>query len=385
MGDLTTSIIVYSLTALVLYTLAKDMVREDAISLSRYGAHSNMWSASFIMSILFFAIIAGARYNTGVDHLSYLNAYQEGGNESGELFFYTISHYMHALGFHYFFYFALWASIQIAFIYLACKNRRELLPFIALAIMLGPYFLEWMNGIRQTMVACFFVYIISYLCYNKSTKGFIISAICMLVSVGFHKSAVILLPLLFLCLLNIHLTKRTLNIGIVFVCVILGMTPRWIGMTLGDISEFLTILGYDYYSDTYDDMVSYADFTETAWGPLRSSAFIVDLFIIWFFPKIKEYYPNDKMLNSFFFLFFIGACAYNLLANTNLLLLRPVMYFQIFKLPMVAYLLCYLAHRKSIWFYFVALLEYTYALIDVLKVGITGLKEYNLYHFFFLQ
>lgn len=379
------SITVYGFTALVLYILAKNMVRADDFSMNKYGVHSNIWSASFIMSILFFAIIAGARYNTGVDHLNYLRIFTEGGNEMGEALFYKISHFMHALGFHYFFYFALWASIQIAFIYLACKNRRELLPYIALAIMLGPYFLEWMNGIRQTMVACFFVYIISYLCYNKSTKGFIISAICMLVSVGFHKSAVILLPLLFLCLLNIHLTKRTLNIGILIACVVIGMTPYWIGGYSGDISELLVLLGYEHYSETYEEMVTEADFRQFAWGPLRISAFIMDLFIIWFFPKIKECYATDKMLNSFFLFYFIGACAYNLFANTNLLFLRPIMYFQLFKLPMVAYLLCYLAHRKSIWFYFVAFLEYTYAMIDVLKSGLLGEKEYNLYHFFFLQ
>lgn len=383
MADIAISIIVYVGTAFVLYFLAIKMVTDDRISTNNSGIHAKMWSTSFVMSILFFAIVAGARYNTGVDHLNYLHMYQEGGG--GEVFFYIISHFMYTLGFHYFFFFALCASIQIAFIYLACKNHRELLPYIALAIMLGPYFLDWMNGIRQNIVVCFFVYIISYLSYHKSLKGFIISVICLFMAVGFHKSAVILLPLLFLCIFNVPLPKRTINIGIVIMCLVLGLTPYFIDMNYVNISEILALLGYEHYAETYEDMVALAEFKETAWGPLRISAFIVDLFIIWFFPKIKEYYPNDKMLNSFFFLFFIGVCAYNLLANTNLLFLRPVMYFQIFKLPMVAYLLCYLAHRKSIWFYFVALLEYTYALIDVLKVGITGLKEYNLYHFFFLQ
>ena len=240
-GDMIVSIVVYSLTALILYVLAQDMARKDKRSLKVKGVHSPMWTSSFVLSIFAFALVAGMRYNTGVDHLSYLESYLHGGNDTNEQGFYVLSHFMSSLGLHYFFYFAFWAALQIMFIYLGCKYRRELLPFIALSIMLGPYFLNWMNGIRQTLVECFFVAIIAYYCNNKSLKSLIISAVLIFAASFIHRSSVILLALLFLAMINIPLNNKFVNIAAVVVCLVIGSTPYWITMNSGGVSDLLVL------------------------------------------------------------------------------------------------------------------------------------------------
>lgn len=379
------SIMVYGLTALVLYVLAQDMAQKDRRALRVRGKHALMWTSSFVISILVFAMVAGMRYNTGVDHLSYLDHYMHGGDDTDELGFYWITRVLYSLDIHYFFYFAFWAALQIIFIYYGCKYKRELLPYVALSIMLGPYFLNWMNGIRQTLVECFFVAVTAYYCNNKSLKSLIWSIVLVLLASFIHRSAVVLVALLLLAMINIPLKNRLINIGVVVACLVIGATPYWINMNSTGITEILSLMGYDHYSMIYEDMVEMADFKETAFGPLRLMTLFVDLAIIWFYPKMREMYADDKVLGVFFMFFFFGVCAYNLFANTNILFLRPVEYLTIFRLPMTAYLLCYLKRANKSWFAIMCLFVFTYALVEVLKSGILGVKETNLYHFFFFQ
>lgn len=144
----------------------------------------------------------------------------------------------------------------------------------------------------------------------------------------------------------------------------------------------LALMGYDHYSMTYEDMVAMADYKETAMGPLRMSSLLVDIIIIWFYPKMEDYFKSDNTLYVFFLYFLLGVFTYNLFANTNILFLRPIEYLTIFKLPMIGYTLYYLKKSKSVFFYLMAFLVFTYAMIDVMKSGLLGVKEYNLYHFF---
>ena len=156
-------------------------------------------------------------------------------------------------------------------------------------------------------------------------------------------------------------------------------------MNSSGMAEGLALLGYDHYSMVYEEMVEMADFKERAFGPLRLMTLFVDICIIWFYPKIRELYSEDKALNTFFVFFFLGVCAYNLFANTNILFLRPIEYLTIFRLPMTAYLLCYLKRANKTLFGIVCFFVFTYTLVEVLKSGLLGVKETNLYHFFFFQ
>ena len=171
------SILVYTFTALILYWLARNLsMRESYISNGITQTQTKFWSPEIFFTIIIFATIAGARYNVGIDHLYYLSEYtslQSSGltrRETYEPGFMLMFRSFAKSGFHYFYFFALFAAMQLFFIYYALKDRKFLLPYIALSIMLGPYFLNWMNGMRQCLAMCMFVFLVEYIIERKFWK-----------------------------------------------------------------------------------------------------------------------------------------------------------------------------------------------------------------------
>lgn len=378
------SILVYSLTALLLYLLAKSA--EVNADLYKKRNRDSFWTPEIILSLLLFGFIAGARYGVGVDHLSYLDIYQRVQNhislsrESLEPGFLFITRLFASSGLHYFFYFAFWGILQISFIYYALKDRKYLLPYVALAIMLNSgYFLNWMNGIRQCVVACAFVFLIQYIIDRKPAK-YVISLLLLAL---IHKSAVLLIPLYLLTYNKLTFDKKYLNIAILIACVVLGMVPSWLHL-MTKFANLLTVIGYEGYANRIDLMVT-DNLREMAWGPSRISNFLTGVAIVWYYPQMKEYYKNDRYLPIYFLLFFVGICLYNAFANTSHIFLRPIEYLTIFKLPLIAYLLYYLKRSNNIMFLIIAVLVFSNIYFEIYKaVARPSISsEFTLYKFFF--
>ncbi|MBU3808380.1 MAG: EpsG family protein [Candidatus Phocaeicola faecipullorum] len=382
------SLIIYPLTAIILYFLANNLSKRDCFVRLK-GGKLGFWNTETILSLLVFGFIAGARYNVGVDHLSYLEEYlfiQETGNpfrdtfESGFLF---IAKLFAGLDLHYFFFFAFWAILQIGFIYYALRDRRFLLPYIALLIMLGPYFLNWMNGIRQCVVMCLFVVLIGFIVKRK----FIYYAVGILLAALVHKSALILLPLYFIFYKEYKLTNRRFLLLILCICIILGMFSSYWLNSLIYIDGVLSFLGYDAYAESIYKMTSEGVLMRS-FGPSRLIILITDITIIWFYPDMKKYMSDDKYLPVFFFLFLLGTFLSNLFINTSHIFLRPIEYFTIFRLPMTAYLLYYLKKDRSIWvFLFFSVIIFSYIFFSILKAHLmpVGSNLFTLYNFFFTK
>ena len=379
------SFFVYTLTAIILYNLSVAMAKEPQYN----NYFANKYSQIALIGVLVsFGFVAGARYDVGVDHLSYLYSYEYSSSidttmEEGFVF---ITRWMHDAGFHYFFYFALWGVLQIAFLYQALKYKKQLLPYVGLLIMLGPYFLDWMNGIRQTVVSCFFVFLTSTIVVKKKLVLYIL---LILLASKIHKSALLLMPFVFLGYYNIDIKDRRATILMLVVCTILGSMPFWIQYLL-DLQKVLELIGYgEKYGNKYEEMLTGDEFSSFSWGPIRISSYAIDLMILWFYPKIRNYFKDDKRLSIFFFLYYVGACSYNLFAGTNQLFLRIVMYFTIFKLPMTAYLLYYLKKAKPRFFYIASINAYMYIYIAVIKASLPSAtntyQHCNLYKFFFFE
>ena len=382
------SVVIYTVTALLLFVLAINVSNRDKVLYASSGRHLTMGSWEIVTSFVIFCFIAGARYKVGVDHLSYLAEYQNyvrfgsGIRDTMEPGFVFITKFFSGLGLHFFFYFAFWAFLQIFFVYKSCEDEKYLLPYIALCIMLGPYFLSWMNGIRQCVVACFFVYSVRFI-DRKQLLPFVLG---ILLASTIHRSALMLLPFFLLAYRPVALKNRAFDYGLLVACVLLGASPSWLGLT-GQAADVLEMLGYDEYADRYDDMVE-MEFTRIAWGPSRISIFLTDVLIILFYPKMREYYEPSRKLDILFFLFFFGVCLYNLFANTSHIFLRPIEYFTLFRLPLTAYTLFYLkkAHKTKI-FIAMCLLLFTYIYFIVYKstFGQNTALQTNLYKFFFMQ
>lgn len=378
------SIVIYTATALMLYLLADNVSKRETIA-CRYGTHISFWSLEIVMSLLLFGFIAGARYNVGVDHLTYLRQYlaiQELGHPMRETFepgFLFITKVFANSGLHFFFYFTFLAILQIGFIYYALRDRKYLLPYIGLLVMLGPYFLNWMNGIRQCIVMCFFVFLVEFIVKKK----FWYYAAGILLATTMHRSALILLPVYFIFFKDFKLENNKILLLILLLCIIVGSTPTWLHI-MTNLDGLLAFLGYDIYSQEIGRMVS-EGLRDTAWGPSRIGLLVIDIAIIWFYPGMRDYYKYDKYLPIYFLLFLIGTYLYNLFVNTSHIFIRPITYFTIFNLPLSAYLLNYLKTSfKQISFIILCIIACSYTYITVYKATIhTVLPESSLYKFFF--
>lgn len=383
------SIVVYTFTALILYVLAVNVSQRDQIYYSKTGKTLSMGSWEILLSFLVFCFIAGARYNVGVDYLSYLEEYRSllrtghFNRDTYEEGFKLISVFFAKVGFHFFFYFAFWAFLQILFIYKSCRDEKYLLPYIALCIMLGPYFLDWMNGIRQCVVMCFFVYAIRFI-ENKRLLPYVAG---IFLFSFLHKSAVLLIPFILLGYRPVVLKNRLVNCLIILFCVFLGLTPTWINL-MTNAANLLSVLGYEKYSEGIAELTNIDTFGEMAWGPSRLSLFFTDIIIVCFYPKIREFFAKTKKIDIMFFIFFLGVCLYNAFVNTSHIFLRPIEYFTIMKLPLCAYTLCYLKKSKNIfWFAITCVLLFCYIYFVIYKsvyFPVEG-SEVNLYKFYFFE
>lgn len=356
------SIIVYTLTGLILYALGRNLALKDARMQRTFHHEAFFWCTETWLSIIAFATVAGLRYNVGVDHLSYLQFYEDMTTqgwitrETFEPGFLFIMKVFTELDLHFFFFFAFLATIQITFIYYSFRNNKYILPYIGLFIMLGPYFLDWMNGIRQCIAMCIFVLSIEFI----QTRKFFLYILTIFGASLIHKSAYILLPFYFIFLKSFSPSKTKTHLLILILCIILGNTPTWIS-SITSLDDFFIFLGYENYVNNFETVLD--NLQEFAWGPRRISVLLINFIIIYLYPQIHQFYDRNKNVPIYFCLFFIGSCLYNLLANTSLEFLRPVSYFTIFTLPMSAYTAHYLKIKKRKIFYLLFIIlvcSYTY-------------------------
>lgn len=381
------SIIVYTLTGLILYALGRNLALRDARMQRTFHHPTSFWSPEVWLSILVFAIVAGLRYNVGVDHLMYLQFYEDMAKqgwitretlEPGFLFIIKI---FTELNLHFFFFFAFLAAIQLFFVYYAFRYKKYLLPYIGLFIMLGPFFLNWMNGIRQCIVMCFFIFAIEFIQQRK----LLLYIISIILASLIHKSAYLLIPIYFLLWKPFKWGQnRTITLIILALAIAIGSTPTWLSL-INKLESFLAFIGYDYYSENIQRITEEAH-RSVSWGPSRLGNLFITLFILWYYPNTKKYYVYDKQLPYYFILFFIGACLYNLFVNTSHIFLRPIEYLTIFKLPLTAYLLIYLQKsNQKLSFYLLAMIAFTYIYFEIYKASLitNPFEDFTSYKFFF--
>ncbi len=237
---------------------------------------------------------------------------------------------------------------------------------------------------RQSVVVCLFVPIIPFIRDRK----FLIYFLVVILAAFIHKSALLLLPLYLLayCRIEEKVYNRYVLFGVLAGGVILGIIVgaiHWEKYLSNNI--LLDITGYSNYSNLNDPNVV-GKFRILNWGPSRTLILISNALIIWFYPELKAYFKDDKLLPYYFYLSFGGMFLSNLLMNTSHFFLRPVEYFTVFNLVMGAFLMCYLVTKKR---YIIGAITfvtlYSIVFIDVIKAVYRPINENQpfLYHFFF--
>lgn len=380
------SLLVYGFLGLSLWGLGKIAAYRERLCY-RQGRKTNFFTWEITIALLLFALISGIRWNVGTDHLGYLNTYQslkEGIDfkrddfESGFTF---ITMLFAKLNIHFTVYFGFLAFLQLFLVYYAFKDERFILPYLGLIILFGGQYLLWMNGIRQALAACFFVYSIQFITQRKLIKYIVVIFIATLL----HKSAVILFIFYFIPNKE-YFKNRAIATGLLIATIFVGLNPFWMSAT-DSISNIFNTIGY---ADRYDlstlEYIISERQRDMNFGPRRIAANILCVLIIWYYPKIKKHYNNNNKIRWFYNLAILGALHHNLFANTTSLFLRPTYYLTIFTPIVISYLLSYLNSKEykkfSPSFMFIFIVSISYLIFAIFADSGKVNQDFTNYKFF---
>lgn len=328
------SIIIYGLLGLILYFLGSKNFKNK----SQFNSFIN---CEIIISILVFSVISGIRWKVGTDHLNYLETYENfsinniNQNKTGlEYGFYLLTYLLSYLNLHFSLYFGIISAIQIGILFFTFKDEKYIIKYIGLIIVFGGQYHLWMNGMRQIIAALIFVYSIKYI-INRS---FIKYILLIILASTFHKSAIILLIVYIVPIINIF-RNRIIAITLLILSIIIGSNKIFISET-NQITNILMLIGYDDYANRIDYFINEMN-VEMGFGPRRIITNLICISHILLFNRMSEYFSDKKIILYYNFSVF-GIIYFNLFSNSGPVLLRPTYYFMIFSSILSSYQLFFL-------------------------------------------
>lgn len=346
---LQTLFVYISLAFLMFFLVRKSMADERKMS----------WS--YWLAMLLFTLVFGMRYGVGIDYNAYLDIYEDwdylSTTEYGERVepgFQLVIYLCRALSLDVVGYFSILAFLQIFFLFLAFRDAKEPFSFMCLTLIFtGLAMVSFMNGIRQNIAFCIFIFAIRYIESKSFFKYLLLIALATL----FHKSAVILLPLYFVWMIK---REWFSNVYVQLVLLLLSFCVVFINpiqAIIGYVDDFIVLLGYDDYLDS-DRMEGARELGMTDMFQL-----LIYVIIILQSGKMKKYFQSD-FFNILYDLFFIGVCLGYVFIG-SMMFGRVILYFTNISFIMLGYVLAYL-HKT--WRYSLGNV-YSYVLL-ILFVGV---------------
>ena len=299
---------------------------------------------------LFFALVAGIRWNVGADSLGYARIFAEGKvyPDKMEPLWDALVLGVHNLGMHYSIGLAITAFVQIYFMTKQSSRYRYVILFLPFVIFGSEvFFVSYCNGVRQMMAACIFVFASQYIVNKK----IYLYAIWVFIAYQIHHSAILVAPMYLLAYIRpdkiSFSDKRWLSVGIFLFCVAFGRVP-----TFQRIAEYFTIVT-EYFGDSYEYVgreiertLVEGDNDQMAFGPAMLSNLLLSLFPIYFGKELKKEFKDKIPYFDLWWLFtFIYSCGFFLFINVNFMVVRPFNYFLPF-LGLISALLFYYFYSK---------------------------------------
>lgn len=375
------SIIVYSSLALTLFALGWHVSQREAKLKAATGQTLPFWSWEIILSIVIFATVAGARYHTGYDHAMYLSqyvSYQKYGffTRDFEPLFMWVTQLMAGAHIHFFFYFALWAAIELTLLYYALNSHKSLIPWVALIIVLGPTFVHLMNTIRQGVVECA-VPLLLILARDRRLLLFLfLVAILGMV----HYTAFILVAILLIPLRSEWRLSPYLPICVVIVTACVGMLPIWLEWIKSISEDVLSHVGN--YNELFN--IQGTRFRLSV-GPIRMLTYATQIVTIWLAIKALKQ-EKSQWLTMLLICALVYVAGINLFANTTCYYQRPFELFSIcFILISALVIFVFMYNRKKFIPIVVLVMNCSFIYLALYKAWITPnpMNEAFVYHFFF--
>ncbi|RGS29894.1 EpsG family protein [Bacteroides cellulosilyticus] len=338
------------------------------------------------ISILFYVLFLGMRFNVGVDYYAYWSEYIMSKNYISydnlvyEPLFAYFTWILSSNNIHYTVYFSLIAFMQLIFLYKSFAYNPKLLSFVLFFFFYSFYFIGWQNVLRQNIIVSIFLYIV----VNERSITFLRYVILVLFCSLIHKSSFFLLPIYPLIRTNVFEIRSVfLNVFIVLLCIIVGLKIdifSWI--TSSDL--FLNLaLFTDYNAYLSKDSLDLGMWRSVGVG--FALKILAELIIIVYSGKMKSFYNNDRTFSVCYKLYFWGLC-YFYLVPLSMMLQRPNLYLNIFSIVIYAYFTNYTLKQNLYKNLMLALSLVTFlGILGVLFVYQVFYPEGYLaeYHFFF--
>lgn len=260
---------------------------------------------NYVIPIIIFCFFASIRWGVGVDCNSYMEDFYDWGidrREEGKgewIFLYTREFFRGLHLSHVPFFFVL-ALMQIGFIYYGLRDKPWILFFFPLMLFLCGEYWMWMNGVRQSIVCCMFVYIINL----QVNRKWILSIAWIIIACLMHRSALVLLPLSLFCLYpKILIPNRWIQISIVVACyVAMGLS---VTDSLAELIEMtLALVGYE--EGSQEHMIE--TIMDKKFGFRSFLLLFANCITIFFSTKMRDFYKSSHF-NVMYNLYFIGVCA----------------------------------------------------------------------------
>ena len=310
-----------------------------------YSRKSSMYENNilyFLIPIIVFSLLSGLRYGVGIDYNSYLELYNywgvfDFGYDRLEPAFLAVLSLTNSISpDNPILYFSILGFLQIFFIFLAFKERREFLPYICFVLIFSGIAMQgFMNGIRQTIAFSIFVYSIRFIIQRKCICYYL----CVFVAFLFHKSALLLIPFYFV--------KYPLfsNVGVQLLLLMvsfMAMMFNPLQSIVSSIDDLAILLGYGGYLDIsmQSKLIGSASVGMITFVKLFIYALIIVKSV-----DMKRYF-SDNLFNVIYDLFLIGVC-FSYLFRGSQLLNRSILYFAYMEIFVMAYVLMYFYKKRN--------------------------------------
>ncbi|WP_111672219.1 EpsG family protein [Algoriphagus litoralis] len=377
------SLIVYSILVAVMVAFAwlYSLQRSHQYAYFNTRVSNDSKRIYLILIICIFSLVMGLRYKVGADYLTYYEGYFYNIDVGkGEVFFVWIRELFNSLNFHFTIYFSFLAFLNITFFVLAFKRDAFVLPLLLFFIFANGDWLFWMNGIRQSIAMCIWIYALNFI---EKEKLWMYFGFCLL-SIGFHTSAIILIPLYFF-LKNGKDYFRSIRIQLMLFLtafVIQYLFNSFLARVAPVIEFYQSEISGGLYDYSMERFQEEASSTVGGSGIAYYFRLLLNTLVIFNSKKLKDYFYSKWFL-IIYSLFFIGLLTENIFPVGSIVITRPFRYFFIFESIVYSYFLFYLFKNSLYTKGFAYVLILTFISIFYLNIITANVDSNIWYQFYF--
>lgn len=288
--------------------------------------------------MILYSLIIGLRYNVGKDYYGYTAWFKELRHTGrfpvdNDFGFIWLNEFLVKFEFESYVLFIIIAFLQFLFILLFLKKIPFLRTWYFYFFFTTLLFFISMNAMRQTLAFLIFAYCLQLFYDRKYYSAFLFGIFAF----SIHKT--VIMPFVLLPFLKFEWFKNV-KVQLILLFLSVFVLPAFFATILDFVKPFISLLGYDYYIENLEYMKEITDENKRGDGLSIFLFFIVDLFIILFYQRLKVNFKQYHFI-KFYNLYFVGLILSRIFSD-NFILSRIADYFISFRIVILSFLMFYI-------------------------------------------